>query len=439
MINVVLITIDSLRPDFMGCYNKNAKRQNLTPNIDKWAQDAFIFKNAISQGPRTAPSFPAIMSGLYPNVFNDMYCLSEKRILISEILKQNGYTTCAINSNPYLSRSAGYNRGFDFYEDFLRLSDKQGICEKLVFSFIKLRSFLKEPYEPAQKINNKIFSWLEKAGEPFFLWVHYMDVHGPYYSQKGWPLINRIKSNMLWRKVTKRPENLSPMPVKSQYREITETEKHILIKNYKEEIRSLDHHIGKLLERIDDGKTIIVMVSDHGDMFGEHGCFGHPFKLYEELLRVPLIIRIPGENNNSSVDTPVKSVDMAPTIYDVLDLKTNIQFDGESLLSLIEGNDNEYSGKYIVSEIARKILAVRDSHWKLILNNIDGKKELFNLKDDPGETNNLVDQNPDKFLELENVLNNHIARIESYRKEFTEPELEMNDEIKHKLKALGYM
>ena len=222
MFNLLLITIDSLRPDFIGCYNENAKRESLTPNIDKWAKDAFIFKNAISQGPRTGPSFPAIMSGLYPNVFNDMYNLSEKRVLISEILKQNGYTTYAINSNPYISRATGYDRGFDFYDDFLYLRNKKGVSKKLLFYFIKLKSFLKEPYEPAHKINNKAFSWLKNKREPFFFWIHYMDVHGPYYSKKGWKLKNRINANILWRKVTKRPENLSPMPTESPYKKITE-------------------------------------------------------------------------------------------------------------------------------------------------------------------------------------------------------------------------
>lgn len=437
--NIVLITVDSLRPDFIGCYNENAKRDSLTPNTDKWAQDAFIFKNAISQGPRTDTSFPAIMSGLYSNAFNDMYNLSEKRVLISELLKQNGYTTYAINSNPYLSRASGYNRGFDFYKDFLHLWNKKGISKKILFYFIKLRSFLKEPYEPAQKLNWKVFSWLKNKREPFFFWIHYMDVHGPYYSKKGWKLKNRIVANVLWRKVTKYPENLSPVAIESQYKEITEKERAILIRNYKEEIRSFDCYVSELLERIDDGKTLIIILSDHGDMFGEHGCFGHPFKLYEELLKVPLIMKIPGKKNTKRIDTNVRSIDMVPTICDLLSLKVNHQFDGESLLPLIEGNDTEYSGRYIISEIARKLLAVRVSHWKLILNNIDVKKELFNLKNDPGETNNLVDQNPAKLLELENVLNNHIASIGSCRKGNGEPELNINEEIKLKLKSLGYM
>jgi len=431
MYNIILITIDSLRPDFIGCYNENAKKEELTPNIDNWAKDAVIFKTTISQGPRTPESFPALLSGQYSCRYLDIYKgLSPQRVLISEILKKYNYYTAAFNTNPYISRHSGYNRGFDYYKDNLLTFGKHGLKKKFLMGYVRLRNLLKEPYIRANKLNKQVLSWLERANKPFFLWIHYMDVHGPYISKKGLILLNRIRAASLWHKAAGVYDH-----------GLNDKEKHFLVETYKEEVRHLDFYINDIFKNIDDTNTLTILTADHGEMLGEHNLFGHGFELYEELLHIPLIIKPPQEIpvKNKYIDTPVKSLDIVPTILDVLNVKANILFDGKSLLPLIQGNEDEYSSNEpIFSEIWTKYLAVRKGEWKLIANYAGRKLKLFNLKEDPKEQNNLADKKPEVVSELKLLIKQHLLDINAPSEDVEKWGFKIDEEIKAQLKALGY-
>jgi len=186
--NVILITIDSLRSDMIGCYNKNSK---LTPNIDKFASMCVIFKHVIAQGPRTPCSFPAILSGIYSYRFNDIYfSLSKERPLISEILKKYNYNTAAFNSNPYISKAADYDRGFDIFDDNLLIkAETEGIKRKFQLMLIKLKAAFLESYLCAPKLNRRVISWVKKLHIRFFI--------GPLYGS-AWTVLCKRKNLVIW-------------------------------------------------------------------------------------------------------------------------------------------------------------------------------------------------------------------------------------------------
>lgn len=428
--NVLLITIDSLRADFLGCYNKEISKEGISPNIDKWASNAIFFLDANTQSSHTSASFLSMLSGKYPSnaLCNDWYSfVSEKRTMISQIFKSNGYYTCAFHSNPYISNYYGFNKGFDLFMDNLPQLSQGKIKGKFLNTFYRLKNIITEPYENAEKINSQVFTWLRKKVTPHFLWVHYMDVHGPYISKDGWTTKNRLSAFMLWRKALSNPEK------------ITEKERKTLLETYKEEIRYLDHQIAKLLEIIDNDNTIIILTADHGDLLGEHKLYGHTEKLYNSALHVPLLIKLPKffKCNTHNIKSPVKHIDLAPTLVDILGLKSENSFDGASFWSLMVGKDTKYDSDYIISEITRKYLCVRKNEWKLIVNYKKNYKELYNLSHDSEEKNNLISQHKEKADELESIIKKHLANAK--RVDISPKIVVEDEEIKARLEALGYM
>lgn len=430
MFNVLLFTIDSLRPDVLGCYGSNEK---ITPNIDSFARDGIVFNSAISQGPRTAESFPAILSGKYGSTYLDLYNgLSQKRVLISEILKDNGFHTAAFNSNPYISRYKKYDRGFDHFVD--NISEIKNINNHwLRLKLTHLKTLFQEPYTPANIVNEQVKSWLSKELKPYFLWVHYMDVHGPYIPKSGWALKNRIKAGLLWKKSTDAPGRL------------TEQEKEFLVRSYKEEVEYADNHVRELLDCIDRENTIIILMADHGEFMGEHGLFGHPpFYLYDSLLKIPLIIKLPDSMKVGAgqINRTVKSLDVVPTILDALNITHKYEMHGETLLPLMKGSIDSYRCDYFISEIWANHLSIRTEKWKLIYRIQNSKKtlELFNLENDPGEEINVVRERPDIVSEMEHAIQTHMKKVNAPSKNRDASNLEEeNEEVKARLKKLGYM
>ena len=283
-----------------------------------------------------------------------------------------------------------------------------------------------------RSVNEQVFSWLQNKLEPYFLWVHYMDVHGPYVPKSGWAFKNRIMSGLLWKKSTNRPERL------------TEKEKKLLEHCYKEEVKYTDKRVKDLLDNIDHESTAVIIMSDHGEFMGEHGLFGHPpFHLYDPLLKIPLIVKLPGalKTEKRSVRRTVKSLDIVPTILDLADIKHDQAMDGESLLPLMRGKDI-YKCKYFISEIWVDHLSVRTDRWKLIYRIQNGKKtmKVFDLENDPGENVNVAKDRPDIVSEMEHIIKEHLKNINAPSKDLDSMNFETdNEEIKAKLKKLGYM
>ncbi|MCD6600300.1 MAG: sulfatase [Dehalococcoidia bacterium] len=408
--NVILITIDSLRYDHLGCYGYH---RNTSPNIDALATRGVKFMQAISNGGQTPQAFPSIIASALPPIeLNGGKAILRRSVTLAQIFKKYSYHTAAFHSNPNLSHFLNYNRGFDLFDDSLwqstpkglrlwvrnkaksaggfvaKVADRASILLKPVFSRV-----LSRPIISAEEITDKALSWHKSHGGSCFLWLHYMDVHHPYMptakylSQFYHKSVSRRQMNILWRKMLHKPE------------EISITEKKILVDLYDAEIKYTDEVIGSLLSKLGNrlDNTIVIVTADHGDEFGEHGRFGHN-TVYDELLHVPLIIAGPGVESDVVVENQVSLIDLAPTVTDLLGIENPRSFKGESLLPTIEDQDNGEVGTistYICSlGLRQRNIAYRIPGWKYICTESlnDGcllGEEVYDLRSDPGETNNL--------------------------------------------------
>lgn len=441
--NGILITIDCLRADHVGYMGYE---RSTTPNLDDLAENGFLFKQAIAQGDKTATSVPALLTSTYPLMFDGYKKISKPRKMISEVLKEKGYATAAIHSNPHLSKYYHYDRGFDYFEDFLvsriheesdeasakkmgskikdqikdlakELHEKSRLFQKIRRT--KFGNFLEkmmgwENVPEAQKINSKALEWIKKQREDnFFLWMHYMDMHMPLkpplsFLKEFSPSLERLDSTGLKKKIE--GGRLPPEEFKNW------------MDLYDAAIRYVDSAIGKILDRLKElglwDETLVIVTADHGEEHLDHGRTGHiSGTLYEEMIHVPLIVR-DSELDYNEIETPVELMDVAPTILDLLDMKTPKEFVGRSLISI---NREKVSGeKFVFSEYAEsmeegkirppkdKKTACRGKDWKLIYDWEEGKHELYNLSQDPSESNNLYNENEKKSKEFEERIRNHI-------------------------------
>jgi len=417
-----------------------------SPTIDRLAKEGILFKSAFSNGPWTPFSFPSILTSTYPLQFPFNFHLSSDRTTIAEVLKKNGYSTAAFHSNPYLSRFYGYDRGFDVFSDFLFTEDRIKIGGLLSFSqkvkvkfskilnektrnFIsklikivnigsktwkKLLEFDQKYIEEAGNINKKVFKWLKKVKEPFFIWVHYMDVRMGYIPPKqcleyfkkftsSLPDETKVRNlcEKNYRHIYLRKQNFSDEEIK------------LFIDLYDAEIRYVDEHIKILINEVYGMNltydTLIVITADHGEEFLEHGDIAHKPKLYDELLHVPLIFHAPGLGNGI-VDDLVSLIDLAPTILDILSIEKPKEWLGNSLLPLIEGKKKRTNGG-IISEVlhdGKRKICYRTEKWKLIFNEKENNYELYDLERDSKEINNVAGKYPDVVKYLSFKIKEHI-------------------------------
>lgn len=424
-INVILLTIDCLRADHLGCLGYH---KDITPNMDNLAKEGALFCEAISNGPVTPYSFPSILTSSYPLVYPLKYLgglwpapVLVGRTTLAEMLERQGYSTAAVHTNPYLSSYFRYNRGFDFFKEpeniasghwvrFLRQRSRASLLRSRIYkrflptacdnpsAFIQLLCG-NPPYARAEIINQIAISWLESTdSENFFLWLHYLDPHNPL----GTPKLakNLVKHAAFF---------LSRLLHKSKRaRSISQNDL------YEEEIKYVDHKIGLLFEKLKDAgiwldNSLIIVTADHGGP-------GHGPYLHDRLLRVPLIICGPEVERNLRIEEQVSLLDLPPTITDMLGLKEVKSFQGESLLPSLQRKERQ--NKAAISEYQfrdRKGYSYRTKDWKYIFTLDErGKQvnELYDLQNDPEEKENLAKKEKWKMLDLRKRIKEHMAMEE---------------------------
>src|SRR6266849_4753480 len=394
--NVVVITIDTLRADHLGCYGY---KQIRTPNIDALAADGARFERAYTAVPVTLPSHTVMFSGTYPMLsgMHDFAAnkLSPTQATLASVLKDNGYTTGAVIGSAVLDSRFGLNRGFDFYYDH--------------FDFNRLQeSNLDEMERPGNVVADTALDWLAKNNQKkFFLWMHLYDPHYPY-----------------------RP----PAPYSEQYKD----------RPYDGEIAFADAQVGRLITFLKANglyrNTVIVLAGDHGESLGEHGERNHGFFIYNATLHVPMIIRLPGNSSPRVVSDLASLADLMPTILSILKVEVPAQVQGFNLLPLMAPKKAEESR----SLYAETFLPRLHFNWSELrsvetekYHFIDAPKpELYDLSKDPGETQNL-------YAEKKAVAEEMRARLMTQINQYSAgPELAqktgLDPALMERLKSLGY-
>ncbi len=425
--NTVLITIDCLRADHLSCYGY---RRKTTPFIDHLASKGLKFENAFANGPFTAASFLSIFASAYPLDFKHQLPLPKEATLISQVLQGEGIKTAAIHSNPYLSAFYGYNRGWDYFEDFLNLKNgskgrKRKWLGKILrgrlrdlYLYTKLFFTGVKAYEEAETITNCAIDWLNRnMDSSFFLWIHYMDLHEPYFMFNT--DIERVYSKNMHRISEVRSY------INSMKRNITSEDIKNMIDVYDDKLRYIDRQLKSLVNFLENsgllGGTLMIIVSDHGQEFLDHGVFGHFARFYEEIIHIPLILF--GSNITSQVnENLVSQIDIPPTILSFHGSPIPWRYRGRSLLTK---NNREYivseaahneRGTYIMSNkifpSKFRTYAIRTKKWKYICK-LGGKNreiELYNLLKDPKEKNNISNTHREVVNVFSKVLSHHISK-----------------------------
>jgi len=447
--NIILITIDSLRYDHLGCYGYH---RNTSPNMDALASRGVKFTQAISSGSHTNTSFPTIMTSALPPLQDaEGRGILQRSVTLAEVLKKSGYHNAAFTPSGDLSRFYGYNRGFDVFHDNFRQSKTwrawswmRGIAKSAGESIAKAADksslllnpissrVLTRPIIIAEEITTKSLLWHKSHRGVFFLWLHYMDVHHPYVPEDEYlsqfydQPVSRRKMNILWRKMLLKPH------------EISSAEREIIINLYDADIKYTDYIIGQLLDELENSmdNTVVILTADHGDEFGEHGRFGHE-TLYDGILRVPLIIAGPGIECGTVIRQQVSLIDLAPTIIDLVGIENHQSFKGESLLLTIEDQEDIAIGTisvYLYKRLWNRSIAYRIPGWKcIIFESLDGndiiKEEIYDLRNDPGEMVNLHNQGNDEANTFELEAKKKIAQFKQLKVE------ENRDYEKQRVKA----
>lgn len=455
--NVILISIDSLRADYLGAMIQDGKN-TLTPNLDQLTASSYLFSQCFSQGTTTHPAITALLTSTYPLDYGGHSYLNDSRPTIAEILRAEGYYTAAFHSNPFLSRLRNFHRGFHAFQENIISQGFAGLLEKVPAGFTErvvrkaYRIVRKQPYLPASQLNKQVIDSLTPDSNPLFLWIHYMDVHGPYLHHQGFSYYDKVRAEMVWRKA-----------YKGDPTRVTDRERRHLLSGYESEIRYLDQHIGTLFDVLEErdlwNNSLIIITADHGEEFGEHGQYGHMNLPYNTLIHVPLIIKPPlgYEGENSVIRQRVRLLDVMPTILGFLgtQLRPEVknQLAGQSLLPLLEGDNDEYEENDIITEkfvpqsedrferidpdrIQASI--IRDN-WKLMLDKLNGKREFYDLSNDFDEKNDLISTHKDTAIELTSILESHLSKMLSKSRGVDPYEFEESEEVKKRLEDLGYM
>ena len=410
--NIILLSADALRADHLSCYGYHRKT---SPVLDEFAEESIRFTNAYSASSHTREAVPALLTGEYPDVAVDSkYHLASETI--ASTLSDEGFATAGFHSNPFVSRAYGFDEGFDHFDDDLHLGQNK-LVALAQRAFDKLRN---RHYARAEEINERSLDWLDSLDdeEPFFLWNHYMDTHGPYeppgdystlYSDYG---LSGRDAQSLYQRAIDDPDS------------ITDDERQLLIDLYDGEIRYNDMYIGEFLDALRKRglleESLVIFTADHGDAFGEHGYYEHPRYLHEEITKVPLIVR-PPSGRDEVVDSPASTLDIVPTAEAVTGCGVQV-----SLLEGLEGDRRVFSqarGEDSDSHLRRYALWTRE-----------------------GSCFCERDSNTDEIRVIETTTHSLRAELEAHVEQRVRiengdgsaAESDVNEEIERRLSALGY-
>jgi len=467
--NVVLVTVDSLRTDALGTDNDELS----TPVMDSLAESGTVFDRAFATGNWTPFSFPSILASR--PVFADSGDLGVKDVpTLAATLSDAGVSTGGFNAaNGFLTSHWGYDDGFDEFEPFVT-SVGSGIYSRYLATHPTVEAWLQLATSPARRLSawlqgnaidrpfldtSRMFaveeaatSFIQETDSPFFLWVHYMDTHTPYVPAPRY--IREVSEDLLGTHRLLHAHARTGLGWNVGERTLAD-----LRTLYRAAARQVDASIGRLLETLSASdardETAVVLVGDHGEEFQDHGHLSHYPKLYDELIRVPLVVDVPGAEGRR-VGTQVGLDAIPPTVADLLDVESPQKWEGATLTPSVLHGDSPpdepvvsvtVRGEEITTQpIPRSLddgdllVSVRDHDWTYVENVGDGDVELYYRPTDPAEQDDLsADPNADQRKIIEqfgSIVDEHAATL---RKQDRQPTDEsVDDDLEARLSALGY-
>ena len=388
--NILLVTVDSLRFD-------DLQRSSVeTTAIDALVDNGVAFERAFATGPGTTPSFPALLTGTMPLSYDGLGPLSEYRPRVSSNLSNAGFTTAGFHSNPFLSSHFAYDIGFDTFEDYQnplmgiatkvfprgieldgslnRLNEHLHLTDFLKWSYQKIRG-KPRPYVPAEVITDDAKKWLENTDEPFLCWAHYMDVHQPCYppakyrERFGVGDVDQKTAAELYSRSISDPQSITD--------EERNTHRCLADAALAFTDAQVDRILNTLREQNRYKDTLVVFTSDHGHLYGDHKQFGKPEMLYEELLRIPLVVANGPDHLEFAQRDLVSLLDVPPLIFNALNLPIPKKFTG-----LRPGIDE--SRHHVIAEHeveGEVIVGARSENWRYEHDQIRGERRLFDLNE----------------------------------------------------------
>ncbi len=399
--NVLLITIDTLRADHLGCYGYEKIR---TPNIDRLAAEGVRFEKAYTLVPVTLPSHTVMFTGSYP-MRTGMHDFRGNRLganhrTLAAVLRDRGYTTAGVIGSPVLDSRFGLNRGFGSYDDRIGLDRP----DETILALTERRGDV---------VIDKGLAWLEDNHQKlFFLWIHLFDPHYPYDP---------------------------PSPYAAQYKE----------RPYDGEIAFVDLQVGRVLEFLKEknvyDRTLVILAGDHGEGLGDHGEKTHGLLIYSSTLRVPLIFKLPADQElqNKVVSTPVTLVNLMPTVLEAVGLPVPRGLQGKSVLPLVRKQQASSSeGLYAETLLPRNHFNWSElrSIWVGNYRFIEAPKpELYDLSTDPGELHNLFYEKQSVARDLQGQLEKLIEKYSPPPGQETAEQTGLDPVLMEQLKSLGYV
>jgi arylsulfatase A-like enzyme len=441
--NIVLIMLDTVRIDCLGCYGSE---DGLSPSIDALARESVLFEQCVTPEPLTRPTTATLFTGLYPmthGVDTNTKALPRDITTLAEVLRDEGYTTGGFAAATVLSSFYGTSQGFDTYvepTESVRALHRALALRQLLSAAGRWKPGAIEL--PADVMTDRAATWIEaNRGRPFFAYVHYFDPHWPYAPPEGFDLAAEA--------------GLADVPVpyddpQDRFREDFDMPRDFLEREwlrYQGEIRFMDREVGRLLAELERlglrNDTIVVLVSDHGEGFEHKFYFAHGNRLYDQLVAVAMMIRDPSAEPRR-VPTQVRLLDVCPTIMGMVGVRSLPEMQGVDLADVVRSGtmptgdlpafcqtDFEYS-KPLSSRVS---VGLRLPPWKYIDSPEIGLEELYDLVSDPAETVNLA-------AELGEVRRELAQRVDEWRASTESRQVspaELSPERLEALRALGYL
>ncbi len=418
--NIILIVVDTLRFDHLGI---SGYPRPVSPNIDRFATDSKVFTHARSTASWTSPSIAAMFTSRYPatlEIRNMKALRLDRRFLcLAEILKDRFYGTHAIVSHRFIDSEMGFHQGFDWM-------DEENCRGHLHIS--------------SESVTQKACAFLNKQhSKPFFLFLHYFDPHYrfrlheqyDYYPQYSGdiPRDGNISIEALREKAPGNPDDLTYIKAL-----------------YDSEIRYTDHHLGVLMRTLkalnlyDD--ALIILTADHGEYFNEKAdpWIGHAKILYQEVLHVPLLVKLPEESGNRLIPMPMSTIDLLPGVLHAAGLKQPVNFMPEGRVWDLSGVRWEPRTFCAYTELFQNAYSVERPPWKCLWFPDTGNVELYNLEADPGELENLASRYPERTAELRTELDRWIEETIHGRTDTgVESDYHFSSREMEELRALGYV